>query len=147
MCARRASGSTPQPTAPAIDSSRPDARLLRGLEEGAALERGRPDGYADDGADRDAPGTASRLLQDRAQVQPGRLQVRDHTVVQRSDGDELGRRAAQQVGCVPPGGEDTFPAGTPTTQQHDGRFVQDDPAADVAHNGVGGAQVDTEFHS
>ena len=31
-------------------------------------------------------------------------------------------------------GEDPFPAGTPTAQQHDGRFVEDDAATDVAQN-------------
>ena len=109
------------------------------------LQRGRPDGHADHGAD-GGPCPPSRLVQHRAQVQPGRLQIGDHAVLQRPDRDEPGRGATEQIGGLLPDGEDPFPAGTAAAQQHDGRFVEDDAAADVADHGVRGAQIDAEFH-
>src|SRR3712207_8969061 len=55
-------------------------------------------------------------------------------------------RSTEQIGRLAPDGEDAFPPGAPGAQQHDGRFVVEDAATDVAHDRVGGAQIDTEFH-
>jgi hypothetical protein len=125
---------------------RADARLLRRLDERAVLQRGRTDGHTDHGADGHAAYPPSGPLQDRAQEQPGRLQVRDHTVLQRPDRDVPGRGTTEQVGGLLPDGEHPFPTATATAQQHDGRFVEQDAATDVADDRVGGAEIDTEFH-
>ena len=77
---------------------------------------------------------------------PGRLQVRDHTVLQRSDRDEPGREAVRELSGVLSAGHDPLPAATSTAQQQEGRLVQDDAPTDVADHGVGRAQIDTQFH-
>jgi len=125
---------------------RTDAGLVRGFEERPALECGRPDRCPDDGVRRAGPQPPSRLVQDRTQVDPGRLQVRDHTVVQRSDRDEPGREAVHELSGVLSGGHDPLAAATITAQQQEGRLVQDDAPTDVADHGVGRAQIDTQFH-
>ena len=120
--------------------------LLRGLQERPVLERG--------GARRARPITArtgSACSRDRPragppQVHPGGLQVGDHAVLQRPDGDEPGRCPAEQLRGLPADGEDPLPAAGPAAQQHDRRLVVDDAAADVAHDGVGSAQIDPEVH-
>jgi hypothetical protein len=109
------------------------------------LQRGGADRDPDHGAHGD-PHAAPGLAQDRAQEHPGRLQVGDDAVLQRPDRDEPGRGPAEEVGRLLPDGEDPVPAGASAAQQHDGRFVEDDAAADIADDGVGGAQIDAEFH-
>ena len=109
------------------------------------LQGGGVGGHADHGAD-GIPHAPSRPRQDRSQVQPGELQIRDHPVVQRPDRGEAGRGATEQIGRIPPEGLDLRPAPAALAQQHDARLVEDDAAAGVAHHGVGGAQVDAEIH-
>ena len=79
--------------------------------------------------------------------------LRMYTELQR-DGqiDEVTRaefleRSTEQIGRLPADGEDPVPAATAPAPQHDGWFVEHDAAADIAHDRVGGAQIDAEVHS
>jgi len=121
-----------------------DLRLLGGLDESPAFQGGRAQRDAHGGAEPDAlPGVDGKLAQHLPDKHAGRLEIGDHAVLQRSYRDHVDRCATEDRSGLVSDGEDLVaaPAGP---QDHDGGLIEDDASADVADDGVRGAEIDAE---
>jgi len=119
----------------------PRTRMFRRITDGTLLHFRNSRRYADDDSRPDEPGQETVLLNsfdELAQHDFGDFEIRNHAVFERSNGDDLSRRAAQH-------GFGVFAhrhhlAGG-LLDGHDGGFVQNDAAALDVHERVGRTEV------
>ena len=110
------------------------ARLL----DGALLDPGHAGGDADDDA-RMRPAVLVHLLDEVPQHLLGDVEVGDHAVLQRPDGADRPRRAAEHALGLDPDGVDLTGAGV---DRDHARLAENDPAATHVDERVGRAEID-----
>src|SRR5215467_7426991 len=120
-----------------VDPAR--TRLMPRFLHGALLDSGDSARYRDDDSRLGEPATMVNFLNEIAEHSLGDVKVGNDTVLQRTDGDDIARRAAYhalrfQSDC------DYLPG--IGIERYYRRFAQNDPAPSDIHQSVGGPQVD-----
>ena len=110
------------------------------LEHGALLDLGDARGHADDHARLRLPREAVHpgLVDEVAQHRLGDLEVGDDAVLERPDGDDVARRAAEHALGLAADGQDPLRV---LLDGHDGGLDEHDPAAADRDERVGGTEV------
>jgi hypothetical protein len=109
-----------------------------GLLDGALLHAGHARGHADDDP-RVGPAILVHLLDEVAEHLLRHLEVGDDAVLERPDGGDRARRAAEHPLGLDAHGVDLARA---LVHRHDGRLGEHDAAAAHVHEGVRGAEID-----